>query len=341
MLEVPKGNEIRFAVATQTASSRAEHDKDVAYTDTLKVWAWVTGETTTIIDGDIYNAGNNTFANNKIYYYPADSKSVDFLVVPIDAINNGYFEAPVRGTGGTTDYTFEVGHTSHTAGQHSIDLMTSEVVTQSTGVVGIILRHLTAKLNVRIQQIQKQDDAKTSIVELKYVQLKNIRNHGHVDLDEEWTAVNDGKDCMWSEIKEDGVCAWDIFSQPVGENGYFLASHDVEQVNQAFETASSHYVVPQEMSTATNPQQLYLQYAVHTKYKNNQPSVTQYFEKTLPLSTITTVPAWAMNKNIIYIISINPMEDSHKITFDVEVEAWGNLNGETTVKPSDSTTQQP
>ena len=34
-----------------------------------------------------------------------------------------------------------------------------------------------------------------------------------------------------------------------------------------------------------------------------------------------------MNKNITYIITINPLEDSHKITFDFDVEEWGALSG--------------
>ena len=340
VVEVPKGNEIRLTVATQTASSRAEHDKDVAFTGDLKVWAWVAGETTTIINGDTYNAGNNTFAGNKIYYYPANEKNVDFLVVPVEAIEKGYFTAPTRNADGTTDYKFQVGHTDHTSGQHSTDLMTSEVITQNNGVVGVILRHLTSKLNLRIQQVQKQDDAKTCVVELKNVTLQNIRNHGYVNLNQDWNAVNGGNDCFWSRIESDGLCEWSVYAQ-TGDTGHLLASHDVEQSNTAFETKTSHFIVPQnlEMTSSLNPQQLYLQYAVHTQYKNNQPSVTEFFEKTLPLHLIESVPNWAMNKNITYIISMNPMEESHKITFDVEVEAWGNVNGEATVTPGKSSSQ--
>jgi hypothetical protein len=32
---------------------------------------------------------------------------------------------------------------------------------------------------------------------------------------------------------------------------------------------------------------------------------------------------WAMNKNITYVISINPLEDSNKIDFTFNVEEWG------------------
>lgn len=343
MVEVPKGNEIRFAVAAQTASSRAEHDKDYAYAKKLKVWAWEKGDTTTIINGDEYDAANNTFKDNRIYYYPQDGTDVDFLLVPMDAIEGGYFTAPTRNDDGTTDFQFEVGHVVHDSIEHSTDLMTSEIVTQGEGVVGVILRHLTAKLNIKVQQIQKQDDVKTSIVELKYLKIGNIRNHGHVGLDEEWSAVNVGDDCFWTEIDSINKCDWNIYSQPDNENGYFLASHVVDETNTPYISTASHFVVPQKLGYVEYPQSLYLHYAIHTKYKSgNQPSEIQIFEKEIPLNILKEdVPYWAMNKNITYIISMDPMQTSHKITFDVDVEAWGNLNGEETVKPSDSTSQQP
>ena len=329
--EALKNKEIRFAVASGTEQTRAEHDKNGVYNGKLKVWAWVEGTNTKIIDGDVYDATNNTFDGNKIYYYPVDGKNVDFLAVPTDIITKGYFTNPTRNADGTTDYTFTAGHDSHAAGAHSTDIMTSEIVTQNSGVVGIVLRHLTAKLNVRVQQIQKQSDVTTSVVTLKDVQIKGIRNHGNVTLNQAWTAVNGGVDCMWTNVQDDAPCAWDML-----DADHALATHIVEDPNTNFETTGNFYVLPQQM--AADKQKMYIKYSVETKYKNGQPDVVENFEKEFDLSEITNISAWAMNKNITYIISMNPVEDNHKITFDVEVEAWGNANGETTVTPGNSTT---
>ena len=40
-----------------------------------------------------------------------------------------------------------------------------------------------------------------------------------------------------------------------------------------------------------------------------------------------SIQHWAMNKNITYIININPLEENQKITFDFDVEEWGAQNG--------------
>ena len=329
--EAMSAKEIRFAVASGTEQTRAEHDIDGSYSGDLKIWAWVKGTNSAIIDGDVYNAASNTFAENKIYYYPIDGKQLDFLAVPNELITKGYFVDPVRGNTGETDYRFTVGHDSHASEHHNTDLMTSEVITQSTGVVGIVLRHLSAKLNVRIQQVQKQNEVTTCVVTLNKVELQDLKNTGYVDLDENWTAVNNGDDCFWTNIEAAKVCDWTILD---GAN-FALATHIPTEPNTPYTTGNPHYVVPQQLDPAG--QKLYMEYTIETKYiSGNQPDVVEKFKKELDLSSITAVPAWAMNKNITYIISINPMEESHKITFDVEVEAWGNQTGETTVTPGDS-----
>ena len=61
---------------------------------------------------------------------------------------------------------------------------------------------------------------------------------------------------------------------------------------------------------------------------NGQPSVEEDFEKTIQLKDIAAnIQHWAMNKNITYIININPLEENQKITFDFDVEEWGAQNG--------------
>lgn len=333
--EALKSKEIRLAVATGTAQTRAEHDKDGAYGGKLYVWAWEKGSTDPIIDGDVYDASTNTFEENKLYYYPVNGNDVDFLVVPKEIVDNDYFSEPTRNDGGTTDFVFTVGHdAAHGGTEHKLNLMTSEIITQNNtqngGVVGVILRHLTSKLNVRVIQTQRQNDATTVVATVNKLQLKGIKNTGSVELDEEWSAVNEGRDCMWTEVDENEKCTWEILA-----SDHVLASHDMGASINSYETSGNFYVLPQEFTAGE--QQFYIEYTVETKYKNNlQPTVTEKFSKTIDVKDIATVSHWAMNKNITYIISINPIEDSHKITFDVEEEAWGNMNGETTVTPGES-----
>lgn len=332
--ETKKGREIRFAVAAQTAQTRAEHDNDGPYNGKLLIWAWVNGTDEIIIPGDEYDAATFAFSGNRIYYYPVNGNSVDFLAVPKDAVDKEYFTTPTRDENGKTTFVFNSGHEDHNSGAHSVDLMTSEVITQNTGVVKILLRHLTAKLNVRILQNQRQNDATICSVTLNKLEFIDLKNTGSVSLTQNWSAVNGGDDCLWTTIDENKTCNWSILTDASDDN-HQLASTDISQETTEFNTSTPHHVVPQEL--VDDGQKLYLEYSVLTKYKNDQPSVTQDFRKTIELVDIPEIPKWAMNKNITYIIYINPLEEHHKITFDVNVEAWGNLNGETTIVPSEST----
>ena len=335
VVEVPKGNEIRLTVATQTASSRAEHDKDYVYKDKLYIWAWAENSDAPIINGEEFDASTGAFANGKIYYYPVDGSEVEFLAIPKNVKDLEYFDEPVRENKAIT-YTFNVGHTNHSATEHEVDLMTSEVVRQSQGVVAIVLRHLTTKLNVIIQQKQKNNDATTAVVSLKKVQIQNIKNHGHVTLDEAWKAVNGSEDCYWDSISvaAENICTWTVYETASGADDYQLATHASTDAKNDFKTTEPHYVVPQQL--ISGGQKLYLEYEVETKYINEvQPDVIETFCKTIDLNGIADVN-WAMNKNVTYLIGINPIEDSHKITFEVYVEEWGLTNGEATIKPGDS-----
>jgi hypothetical protein len=92
-----------------------------------------------------------------------------------------------------------------------------------------------------------------------------------------------------------------------------------------FETSEAKFVLPQDLA---NGQELYIKYTVQTKYLNGQPTVEEVFERAIDLKDIAAnIQCWAMNKNITYIITINPLEDSHKITFDFDVEEWGAQSG--------------
>ena len=331
--ETKKGQEIRFAVAPQTPQTRAEHDKNGAYTGKLKIWAWEDGTAKEIIKGDIYDAATMIFQTGNIYYYPVNGSNVDFLAVPVEEdLVNPYLNDPVRFNNGDTNYSFSVGHDgTHSGDEHTIDLMTSEIISQNSGIVSIVLRHLTTKLNVRILQSQRQNDASICSVTLSKVELRNIKNDGSVTLDNNWTAVNNGEDCFWNSVSdnEEDRCTWTILS-----TAHELASLVLSEETKEFATSGSFHVLPQHLDL--NVQSIYLEYTVVTKYKTADFQVVQNFSKTIDLKDITEVPHWAMNKNITYIVSINPLEEHHKITFDVEVEAWGNLNGSTTVTPSES-----
>jgi hypothetical protein len=124
------------------------------------------------------------------------------------------------------------------------------------------------------------------------------------------------------------------------ETGFSLASHDVNVNNTNFESNGNFYVVPQELVDGADGQTLVLTYSVETKYNNGQPTVIENFVTSIELndfvssSSATPITSWAMNKNVTYIVSINPVKDSHKITFDVEVEAWGNVMGDATIVPT-------
>jgi hypothetical protein len=102
--------------------------------------------------------------------------------------------------------------------------------------------------------------------------------------------------------------------------------YDAGGATSDFVSAAPKFILPQEL--AAGVQKLYIKYTVLTEYLNGQPSVTEVFEKTIDMKDIsTTIQHWAMNKNITYVISINPLEDSNKIDFTFNVEAWGNENG--------------
>lgn len=312
-----RGKEIRFAVAPQTAQTRAEHDIDAPFNGKVKIWAWEAGTDNAIIAGDVYDAANKTFESNKSYYYPADGDNVDFVAVPVETIGNSYFTAPDRKTDGKTEMAFT---TPGGITNHMTDAMTTEVVTQNSGTVAMILRHLMAKLNIRVQQTARFNDVTRCLVTLNDLQIRKAHINGNVTLDQSWTAVNEGNDCMWDNTNGDGT--WDVITAdyPLCEN----IDPTLGGVKN-FETATSKFVLPQDLA---NGQELYIKYTVLTEYLNGQPAVTEDFEKTILLKDISAnIQQWAMNKNITYIININPLEESHKITFDFDVEEWGAQNG--------------
>ncbi len=320
-----RGKEIRFAVAPQTAQTRAEHDIDVPFEGKVTIWAWEAGTNKAIIDGDVYDAANKTFASNKSYYYPVNGKDVDFVAVPVETISktnaNGdeesYFTAPTRTAEGKTTMAFT---TPAGIANHMTDAMTTEVISQNSGTVPMILRHLMAKLNIRVQQTARFNAATQCLVTLNDLQIRKAHINGSVTLDQDWTAVNGGNDCMWDTTNGDGT--WDVVTadHPLCAN-IDPALGDVTN----FETTESKFVLPQDLS---NGQELYIKYTVQTKYLNGQPTVEEEFYETVALKDISaSIPHWAMNKNITYIITINPLEDSHKITFDFDVEEWGTQSG--------------
>lgn len=312
-----RGKEIRFAVAPQTAQTRAEHDIDVPFDGKVKIWAWEAGTANAIINGDVYDAANKTFETGRSYYYPADDDNVDFVAVPVETIGNGYFSAPTRTDGKTTmAFTTPDGITNHMT-----DAMTTEVVTQNSGTVAMILRHLMAKLNIRVQQTARFNDATRCLVTLNDLQIREAHINGSVTLDQDWTAVNGGDDCMWDNTTGNGT--WDVVTAD------FPLCADINPTLGGvtnFETATSKFVLPQDLKNGQ--QVLYIKYTVLTEYLNGQPAVTEDFEKTIPLKDISAnIQQWAMNKNITYIININPLEENHKITFDFDIEEWGAQNG--------------
>ena len=320
-----RGKEIRFAVAPQTAQTRAEHDIDVPFDGRVTIWAWEAGTDKAIINGDVYDAANKTFASGKSYYYPADGDNVDFVAVPVETISKtnaggeveSYFTAPERTADGKTTMAFT---TPAGIANHMTDAMTTEVVTQNSGTVAMILRHLMAKLNIRVQQTARFNDATRCLVTLNDLQVRKAHINGNVTLDQEWTAANGGADCLWDTTNGDGT--WDVITAD-----YPLCA-DIDPAQGGvtnFETSEAKFVLPQDLA---NGQELYIEYTVLTEYLNGQPSVTEVFEKTIPLKDISAnIQHWAMNKNITYIININPLEDNQKITFDFDVEEWGAQNG--------------
>lgn len=313
--DAKRGQEIRFAVAPQTAQTRAEeHDPAGAFEGNLKIWAWKAGTANAIIDGDVYDAANKTFASGNSYYYPVgDDSSVDFLAVPVETINNGYFSEPTR----TADKTTMNFATPAGVENHVTDVMTTEVVTQDKGTVAMVLRHLMAKLNITVKQSARENDATTCLVTLNDLQIQNTKTAGAVALDQDWTAVNNGDDCMWNSTS--GAATWDVVTE----------DHDLYDASGAtddFVSAAPKFILPQVL--ADGVQKLYIKYTVLTEYKNGQPSVEEEFEKTIDMNDFVAVGGggieyWAMNKNITYVISINPLEDSNKIDFTFNVEEWG------------------
>ncbi len=311
--DAKRGQEIRFAVAPQTAQTRAEHDKAEAFNGNLKIWAWKAGTADVIINGEEYNTAGG-FTNGKSYYYPVDGSAVDFLAVPMTTIGtdatNSYFEAPVRTTDGKTTMNFA---TPAGVENHVTDVMTTEVISKDNGTVAMILRHLMAKLNITVKQSARENDATKCLVTLNDLQIQNTKTAGAVALDQDWTAVNNGDDCMWDST--DGAATWDVVA----------ADHDLYDASGAtsdFVSAAPKFILPQEL--AADVQKLYIKYTVLTEYKNGQPAVTEEFEKTIDMKDfVGGIEKWAMNKNITYVISINPLEVSNMITFEFNVEEWG------------------
>ena len=152
------------------------------------------------------------------------------------------------------------------------------------------------------------------------LQIRKAHINGTVAIDQDWTAVNGGTDCMWNATDGDGT--WDVVTAD-----YDLCANIDPGLGGVtnFETSEAKFVLPQNLA---NGQELYIKYTVLTEYLNGQPAVTEVFEKTVELKDIAaSIQHWAMNKNITYIININPLEDSHKITFDFDVEEWGAQTG--------------
>lgn len=316
-----RGKEIRFAVAPQTAQTRAEHDIDVPFDGKVKIWAWEAGTDNAIIDGVVYDAANKTFASGQSYYYPVNGNNVDFVAVPVETIGteaaNSYFAEPNRTADGKTTMAFT---TPAGIQNHMTDAMTTELISQNSGTVPMILRHLMAKLNIRVQQTARFNAATQCLVTLNDLQIREAHINGSVTLDQDWTAVNGGNDCMWDTTDGDGT--WDVITAD------FPLCADIDPALgdvTNFETATSKFVLPQDLA---NGQELYIKYTVRTKYLNGQPTVEEVFERAIDLKDISaSIQRWAMNKNITYIITINPLEDSHKITFDFDVEEWGAQSG--------------
>ena len=177
-----------------------------------------------------------------------------------------------------------------------------------------------AKLNIRVQQTARFNDATRCLVTLNDLQIRKAHINGSVTLDQDWTAVNGGNDCKWDATNGDGT--WDV----VTENYPLCANIDPSLGGVTnFETATSKFVLPQDL---TYGQELYIKYTVLTEYLNGQPAVTEEITRTIQLKEIAaSIQHWAMNKNITYIININPLEENQKITFDFDVEEWGAQNG--------------
>ena len=310
--DAKRGQEIRFAVAPQTAQTRAdEHNPAGPFEGNLKIWAWEACTDNAIIDGIVYDAANKTFASGQSYYYPADGSAVDFLAVPMTIIDNGYFSELTRTAVGETTMKFA----TPVGGVDETDVMTTEVISQNSGTVAMILRHLMAKLNITVKQSARENDATKCLVTLNDLQIQNTKTTGTVTLNQDWTAVNNGDDCMWNST--DGAATWDVVT--ADHNLY-----DASGATNDFVTEESKFMLPQ---TLDEGQELYIKYTVLTEYFNGQPAVTEVFEDTIDLKDFVGVEYWAMNKNITYIININPLEKSNKIEFTFNVEEWGDENG--------------
>ena len=335
--ETKKGQEIRFAVAPQTPQTRAEHDLVASpYSGRLRIWAWVDGTNNAIIEGDLYDASKGTFGSNNTYYYPASGNDVDFIAIPEEVYGDDlYIEEIVRTTNGETNAFFEVKHEQHQDKDHNTDLMVSEVITQNSGTVNLILRHLTTKLKFMFEQSVRQDDVTGVIwsVTLKNISLQGIFNHGSLTINNEWNAENrnnEYKDHFWDIEKDDDPCSWQILN-----SSHILAEPDIDKPYNNFSTTNPYYVMPQHLFK--EKQQLHINYEITTHYINSgQDDVTIPYTKIIDLADIPTVEAWAMNKSITYRIIINPKSEIKQISFLVYEEQWGEQGGSVTITPNDS-----
>lgn len=315
--EAQQAREIHFTNATYSAQTRAEHDLNVAFTNSdMSVYAWLAGGNTAFMT-EVLDA-QGTITSGNVYYWPTDGSKIDFAAV---SPANTAYAAVARTTDGqtSTTFTFDATNTNPT----NVNLMYADYVKgQGSGTVALGFRHVLANLHMNVTQSVLKDDNQGVEweVKVKSLAVQNIQNQGSMVIG--WDFDVTAQDWMWSNTA--GAATWSIISSETSliENG----------AAKTVSTTGNYYVVPQAWN-ATTPQKLVVTYDVITTPENGTPSTKQY-TKEVKMSDMTynvTLTGWAMNKDITYNVSINPSEELSPISFTVSEEEWGSVTGSTEV----------
>lgn len=366
--EVLKTREIKFTVAPESSQTRAEHNPTTYTGGDLKIWAWINGTNTVIINGDEWNSTEG-FGEGVAYYYPVGGESVDFVAIPTAFVGNGtehYIEGLGRTNSGETTLPFVVNNSN--TGRSSDNLMTTEVISQNSGQVGLILRHLFAKLKVNVQQAVINNNPTNPTIQFKVninsLSFNNLKKQGSVTINNTWKADGTGEipsedptnsptypqaanpnsenpDQLWGSVSDPNE-NWSIIS--TNTPLYTLNGTSVEN-STPYSTTNEYYVLPQELEeenpdpSYTNEQVVTIDYTIITEQLSGNTvtsSNSANYNKTFLLSSImnsSSMPInyWAMNKFIEYTITIDPSTSLTPISFTVSEEEWGNGSGSSPV----------
>ncbi len=311
---VKNGREVSFVAADYANQSRAEHDINLAFSNTdYKVWAWFNGGDEAYINALIVNA-DGSYAGDT-YYWP--DEALDFAAV--SPATDPRITVSRDAVGATTvTYKFDgVNENTTTTNLMHADFVEGQ--TKTTPTVALGFRHALAKLNVVLHQNAVAVGSLPTGVSGYEVVLKNVRING---------ILCQGTFTVTANAQNTTDRVWDASTATTDWNILTSATQSIKAADYA--TTADYYVMPQTLADATT---ITIDYDVIATLTSGG---TSKLEKTATVelndiykagSATDKITDWFTNKVITYTFNINPTSELTPIAFTAQEEEWGTVGG--------------